>query len=436
MSPTILCRLSHLRSLRLVTSFLVLLMWLPTGSVVAADWPQWGGPQRDFHVAGVDLGPWPEDGLKVLWDQPLGKGYSSIAAQDGRLYTLYREEQEEIVVCIEAATGKRLWSHHYEAIPPPKMRLNYGSGPHSTPLLVDGKVVTIGTTGLLWALDAKSGEALWSHDLWEEFGGTILLRGYAASPISYGNTILVTVGGETHGVMAFDQGDGSVRWHKHSFFNSQSSPILLEVEGQDHLVAFVKDEILAVDPADGELLWRHPHPSTAAYNISTPVWEPRDQILYLSSAYGAGSRALKLSKSEVGAQVEELWFTKRLRIHFTNAVRLGDTIYGSHGNTGAIYVVALDVETGELLWRDRAVKRTNFLVVGEHVLMMESEGRLVLGRLAPEGLTVLSEFQVFEEKSWTIPTLVDGRLYIRNEERIKALELPLKGPGAPQESAS
>ena len=399
-----------------------------TPRLSAETWSQWGGPQRDFQVRGSTLDSWPAEGPKEIWNRPLGAGYSSILAVDGKLFTIYREEEEEVVVALSTETGETLWSHRYDAGTPENMRLGFGTGPHATPLWEKGRLFTVGTAGRLWALDAETGKPLWQKDLWQGLGGTFLYRGYGSSPIVVDDTVVVSVGGEERGAVAFSQKDGAVVWESPPFANSQSSPVLIDLEGHRQLVFFVNDEVVGVDATQGSLLWRHPHPSSAAYNLSTPIWRAEERQLFISSSYGGGSRVLRLSREGEETQVEELWASKRLRIHFTNALLLDDVVYASHGGPGAVLSMAVDFETGELVWRDRAVKRANFLAVGNQVLILEADGRLLLARMSRDGLTIVSEHQLFEEKSWTVPTLLGNRLFVRNEERILALELPVEAP--------
>ncbi len=395
----------------------------------AEDWPQWGGPRRDFHAAPQKLAEtWPEGGPQVLWRRQLGDGYSAVSGVGERLYTLYRAGDEEIVVALAAADGRTVWEHRYAAAHLEGMRMGYGAGPHATPLVAGGRVFATGVTAKLTAVDAGSGKRLWGHDLWQDFGGNVTKRGYACSPIAWGESVIVTVGGPGHGVMAFDQASGAVVWKRHDFSSSQSSPILIELGGQEQLVAFVADEAVGLDPASGDLLWRHPHPTTAVYNIATPIWSPEVQTLFLTSAYGGGSRALHLSRGEGGATgVEELWYSPKMKVHFSNALRFGDHVYGSSGTSGSSFLSAIDLATGEIAWKERRLRRVNLVRVGDTAIAIEEEGRLALVGLAPEGLTIHAEAQVVEDTSraWTVPTVIGRRLYVRVEEILLAFELPV-----------
>ena len=401
---------------------------LVAGSAAAQDWPQWGGPGRDFVVADPGLAQsWPDGGLAPLWSRPLGEGYSGIAVVGDRLFTLYGEGEDEAVVALATATGKELWSHRYEAPRPDGMRLNYGPGPHATPLVAGDRVFSVGTTGQLLALDAATGELLWRHDLWRDHDGFRLRRGYGASPIAWGETVIVPVGGEAPGAMAFAAADGAVVWRSDRFDPAQSSPIVVEVGDTSQLVLFIQDEVVGLDPGNGALLWRHPHKAFGPYNISTPV-AGRDGTIFVSSSYNGGSRLLQLKRDEGSTRVEELWHSKRMGIQFTNALRVGDRFVGSTGRSGGM-VAALDAASGELAWRSRDIGRASYIRVGEQILALEAEGRLLLLELGADGPTVLAETQLLESQTWTVPALGGSTLYVRDREHILAVELPLSTGG-------
>ena len=395
-------------------------------SAQAEDWPQWAGPTRDFKVSLADdlSETWPESGLKQLWRQPLGLGYSSIAVVGERLYTMDREADTERIVCLSTVDGKTLWAFSYEAPHLDGMRTGYGTGPHGTPLVIDGRLFVVGTTGLLHALNAEDGSLLWQKDLWGELGGTFLVRGYASSPIALGDSVIVTVGGEGQGFMAFDRGSGKELWRGTTFDNSQSSPVLVDVGTADQtdliLVAFVNNEIVAADPNSGKELWRVEHKSGAAYNITTPVFDPKNHHLFISSAYGGGTRALKISR----AGAEELWHTGRMKIQFTNIVWLDGFLYGTTGNVGTVILAGVDAGDGKMLWKDRQIRRSQLLDLGQgRLLALSEDGELILARPNAQGVEILSQTSLGESKTWTIPTVIHDRMYLRNEGMISAYSL-------------
>jgi outer membrane protein assembly factor BamB len=402
---------------------LLLIATLVTGPAASEDWPAWGGPRRDFSVIDPGLSAeWPRDGLDVLWDRPLGEGYSGIAVVDDRLYTMFSEGDEEVIIALEASSGAPHWQHRYSISPWDGMRLGYGKGPHATPTIADGRVFAVGTTAVLTALEAATGRLLWQVDLWAEYGSGRLRRGYGSSPFLHEGRLLMPLGGDG-GIVALDPATGELLWQQPGFASAQSSPVVAELGGQELLILFAQDEVVGLRPADGGLLWRLPHESLGPYNISTPVLGP-DDLLFVSSSYGGGAQGIRLQADSGTVRAESLWRSNRLSIHFTNAIRIADHVYGSSGR-GTAVTTALDMRTGELAWRTREISRANFLRVGDRALALEEDGRLLLLGLTPEGPQITAETRLVDRQTWTIPTLVGSTLFVRDRQRIFAVRLPL-----------
>ena len=183
-----------------------------SGAAAAADWPQWGGPDRNFRLpAGIKAPGWPAAGPKQLWARDLGDGYSSIVVSRNVLYTMYRKGSQDVVIALDPATGKTVWETGIDAPHSSGMNLEAGPGPHSTPLVIGDRIFVTTVIAHLVALDRSTGKRLWSHDLWKEFKGTFLERGYASSPLAYKGAVIVPVGGAERALMAFRQSDGSAR---------------------------------------------------------------------------------------------------------------------------------------------------------------------------------------------------------------------------------
>jgi outer membrane protein assembly factor BamB len=404
-----------------------LLLLMTTAALAqSSDWAQWGGPQRNFISDAKGLAStWPATGPRRLWQRALGEGYSAIAVERGMLFTMYRKDENEIVIALDAATGKTVWEFSYAAPFSSQYDMTNGPGPHATPLVSGDLVFTAGATGKLHCLDKKTGKLVWSHDLLNEFQGTLRVNGYSCSPVAYKDKIVMMVGGPSSSLVAFNRKDGSVAWKKHDFKNSTSSPIIINVDGQDQLVAFMYGEVIGVDPNSGNLLWSQPHPVEYGLNTSTPVWGP-DDLLFMSSGYGGGSRVLKLSRVGDKTNVEELWANRLMRIHFTNAIRVGDSIYGSSGDFGPAPFTAVDVKTGNVLWRHRSFPRASFLFADGRFIILDEDGQLLLATATREGLTVTSKVELLSNPSWTVPSLSGTRLYLRDRKNIIALELGLQ----------
>jgi len=399
-------------------------------------WRQWGGPNRNFIVEATGLAEeWPDGGPPILWSRPLGTGHSAILVDEGRLFTMYRVgngrakqgpwEAEELVIALDARTGETIWEYRY---PSNIEDFNFGAGPHSTPIVVGDRLFTIGTNKQLHAFDKRTGKVLWSHDLVKEFNApTLLIRpivkaGYGCSPLAFGDTILCSVGGPGQSVMAFRQSDGAVAWKNGDFLTSEAAPILIELAGRQQLVIFGGGTVQGMDPSSGKVLWSHPHDPGNDLNCGTPLWGG-DDILFLSSAYKAGSRAIRLRQEGDQTLPEELWFNARVRFMFLSSLRIGDTLYGTAGDFGPAFLTAIDVKTGETLWQRRGFGRASLLQAGGKTIILDEDGDLALATMTPEGVTIHSEAKVFDTTSWTVPTLVGTTLYGRDREKIVALDL-------------
>ncbi len=402
----------------LLASFLL----LSVSAQAQSDWTQWGGPNRDFVINSKGLAAtWPATGPKQVWSRPLGAGHSAILASGNTLYTTYGVDEQEVVIALAADTGKTIWEYKY-ASPSAGMNYEYGIGPHSTPLLVGDLLYSVGATGKLFALDKKTGKVAWSHDLWKEYGGTKMDRGYSCSPIAYKNTIILTLGGQGQTLIAFNQKDGTVAWKNQTLDMSPSSPIIVNVDGQDQLIAFLGKVVAGLDPNNGNLIWTHPHVTEWGLNISVPVWG-KDNLLFISSAYSGGSRVLKLTQKDGKMNVAEVWASRRMRLHHGTAIRIGDYVYGSSGDFGPAFFAAVNVKTGEIAYQDRSFPKSNLVLAGERLIILDEDGNLALATASPTELKVISKVSVLKNLAWTVPTLVGTKLYLRDRRTITALDL-------------
>lgn len=422
-----------------VLAILVFIPSLVAGTQSDATWTQWGGPNRDFIIASPPLAnSWPEDGPPMLWSRPLGVGHSAILAEDGMLFTMYRVgsatrrgtwNEEETVVALDAATGEMLWEHTY---PSRNENFQYGAGPHSTPLIVGDRLFTIGTNKQFYAFDKHTGEALWHHDLIADFGAPplqlrpVVTAGYGCSPIAYKETIICSVGGPGQSVMAFNQSGGSVVWRGGDFLFGQAPPVLINVDGQEQLIIVGGASINGMDPDTGEVLWAVAHDPGNDLNITAGLWGDNN-VLFVSSAYRAGSHALHLSLDGDITTVDDLWYSKRLQLMFLNTIRIGDWVYGTAGTFGPKFMTAINVITGEPAWRERGFGHASMVRADGKFIIMDEDGDLVLVTMSPEGIEELARASIFDTTSWTVPTLVGTTLYARDRQKIVALDLGPSG---------
>jgi outer membrane protein assembly factor BamB len=403
------------------------------GGASPADWTQFGGPTRDFMVESTGLADsWPASGPRRLWSRTLGDGHSSILVDGGRLFTMYRPlsggatpHEEEVVVALDARSGNTLWeSRHDGSIR--DLDVSRGLGPYSTPIVVGNRLFAVTTRRELLALDKASGKRLWGHDLKTEFGAPLedsYHGGYSCSPVAYKNTIILMMGGRDQAVAAFDQATGALVWKTGNFGASPSSPTLVTIDGQQQLLLLGGDVVMGLDPRSGRTLWSHPHATDFGLGVSIPVWSQSSHLLFLSSAYKAGSRVLELHQQGGTTTVAERWFSRRMRVHFGSIIRLGDHVYASSGDFGPAFLMALDMKTGNVAWQERAFSKSQLLYADGKFIILDEDGQLGLASMSPAGLTVLAKAPVLQNISWTPPTLVGTTLYARDRRTAVALDL-------------
>ena len=392
----------------------------------AAQWPQWGGPSRDFSIA-RGTAPWDAAGPQRLWTRPLGDGFSGIVVAEGLAFTSYRDGDADVTVALDARTGETRWEHRADAPFRETCSEQLGAAPRSTPLAAGSWLFTVSAGGKLQALERANGRLAWQQELYGEQPALVRACGYSASPIAVGDAVIVPAGGPGRAVMSFAMRDGAIRWQRHDFAVGYSSPIAIAVGGQTQLVMLMGEAVIGIEPESGALLWQHPHPTYADVNVMTPIWSG-DGVLFISSGYDGGSRALRLTRAGDATRVEELWAHKRFRVHFGNAVRIGRMMIGSNGDFSSAPVAGIDIDTGEVLWRSRASARASFLALGAQVLMLSEDGRLVLATPTREGLRVDAEAAILDGVAWTAPAVADGVLLVRDRRVIAAYALPSGSP--------
>lgn len=377
-----------------------------------AQWPQWGGPERDFRSPATGLADaWPESGPKRLWERELGPGYSSIVSDDGRLFTLALSAEHETVVALDAKTGASLWEYRLRAV-------SGNEPPNSTPVLAGDKLYALGFSGLLCALDKESGKLAWSHDLLTEYGAKQPMYGFAASPLAYRDALIVPVGGKGFGVAAFALADGKLLWHAHDFDEIYASPLLIEVEGEAQVAVLTAERIAGLDPANGALLWSEPIENAGGQNIATPVWSA--DRLYVTSGT-RGSVALKLARKDGKTQVEHAWKNDK-QIAQTTVVQVGDYLYGSTGHD-KLFVTAVHAATGAVAWQHEGFSVANLVAADGKLVLLDYDGVLALCTASSAGLKVHSKAKVLEPQAFTPPTLAGQTLYLRDLKSLLALDL-------------
>lgn len=393
---------------------------VPPSATAEIGWPQWQGPFRDARApAGPLRTDWDKNPPKLVWQAPCGGGFSSLAVVGGKVYTLERQGGNERVICLDAATGQLAWSNTYPAHPAGDDR-TYDNGPRATPAIDGNRVYTLGGSGVLMCLQmpdapGQKAKVLWFHELYES---SVPRWGVASSPLIEGNLVIVYGGGGYGTVAAFDKITGELCWRAGSNPPGYSSPVAATVHGVRTIFALTGDALLCVRP-DGKLMTSYPWNTRFEGNIATPIVV--DDYVFISSAYGQGAALLRILPK--GDEIRLSAVYKRanlLQNHHASSVYKDGYLYGFHGDTTAfLKCINLRDGTEKEDWSGPRKKGT-LILADRHLIILTQGGELILAEATPEEFRPVATIPdvLSGSRTWALPVLVDGRLYLRDDEKV------------------
>ena len=416
-----------MRTLIVLAAIVLSLLSLPISSGVVAtgfaqsmDWFQWRGPNRDGHSAEIGLlEEWPSGGPREIWRATgAGTGFSSFSASNNRLFTLGARANVEYVIAFDATSGNRLW----EVPNGQRFRNDMGDGPRSTPTVDGDRVYAFGGTGELVCLEAASGKKLWSLNVVNQFGGNTPYWGYSESPLIVGDRIILNAGGRRASIVAINKLNGQTIWQQHNDDAGYSSPMLLRTGSLQQVVFFTGQRGLAVDPRDGRLLWSYNRASNSTANIATPI--VRGNRVFFSSDYGTGAALVEVRAAGNIASAQEVYFTRDMRNHHASSVVVGDHIYGFSSSI----LTALKFDTGEMAWRNRSVGKGSLIYADERLYLYSEQGTVGLAEATPTEYRERGRFSIKASgpPTWSHPIITDGRLVIRDQDTVYAYDVKAK----------
>jgi outer membrane protein assembly factor BamB len=378
---------------------------------LGADWPQYLGPKRDGSSpeAGL-LRAFPKDGPKVLWEKKAGPGWAGPVVAGERVILFSRDGNQEVVECVDAATGKEVWKQTYKTL----YRDDFGfdDGPRSTPLIAEGKVFTLGADGELAGWELASGKPLWRRNVNQDYKPPKGFFGTATSPMLAGGKLLVNVGAKGAGVVAFDPATGKELWKATDQGVSYSSPVVAKIGGEELAVFFTRQGLLALTPDKGEVRYEHPwRPRiNASVNAASPVVSG-DRI-FLSTSYGTGAILLEAVKGEL----KEIWKgDESLSCHYNTPVLVKGQLYGIDGRQEyGPRLRCVDFATGKVRWSKEGFGCAALVVADGVILALAEGGDVVLFEPTPEAFKEIARATVLAKPVRAAPALAGGRLYARD----------------------
>jgi outer membrane protein assembly factor BamB len=379
-------------------------------------WPGFRGPNRDSVVHATSIRTdWTANPPAELWRRPVGPGWSSFAAGSELIYTQEQRGDSELVSCYKLSTGEPVWTHtdhtrFWES--------NAGAGPRGTPTLDNGRVYSLGATGIVNGLDASTGSLLWTHDAAADTGAKTPTWGFSSSPLVTAGLVIVAAGPH---LIAYDVATGEKRWKLAGSAGSYSSPQLLSIGGVPQIVFLDGEQATSVSPFSGTVFWRH---SWSGAKMLQPAAGPDGSLLIATAdmSGGAGIRNLRLARLASNWNVTERWTSTGLKPYFNDFVVHRNQAFGFDG----AILASISLEDGRRKWKGGRYGHGQLLLLAgqDLMLVLSEDGELALVAASPDNFQELARFKAIEGKTWNHPALVGDTLLVRNGEEMAAFRLP------------
>jgi outer membrane protein assembly factor BamB len=371
----------------------------------AQDYPQWRGKSSDGSASAfIAPSTWP-DSLTRRWSVEVGEGYATPLVIGDTVYVFARRDGNEVLLAIDVSSGAERWRSAYPLpYAPSGPTVAHGSGPKATPLFHEGKLFTLGISGILSAFDAKTGKRLWQTAAPAE----VPFYSAASSPVGATGVVIVHPG-NYEPLTAFDVNTGAIKWRAGAggFF---MSPLTVTLGGVSQVVSVTQQGVIGVSPDNGAVLW-------------TQAWAGGGMGGTMPIAYGDtilvgagnGLMAFRPSQKDGAWVTETLWQTSDVTFYLSNPVVVGDTVFGlSQRDRGQYF--ALDAKTGKVLWLGPARQATNTAVVkaGELLFLLNDNAELIVARASQTAFEPLKRYTVADSATWAQPTLSGKRIFVKD----------------------
>jgi len=407
---------------------------LPDASTSAGgDWSGFRGARRDGLCLEKGLLPsWPSDGPKLLWkSEGFGKGYSSVAISNGRLFTMGDRpdsgKDSQFVLAFDLNTRKELWGTR---VGPP-----HTDGPRCTPTLDGDLLYALGTEGDLVCLETASGKQRWHKNLVRDFHGQMMsMWKFSESPLVDGDKLICTPGGKDVAIAALNKKTGEPIWTcklpdlgpKGKDGAGYSSAVAAEIDGVRQYIQILGRGAVGVNARDGKLLWSYNRIANEVANVPAPI--VRDNYVFVTTSYKTGSALLKISAKEGAFSAQEVYFLDPTQFenHHGGVVLVGDYLYGGHGlNRGQ--PVCIHLPTGEIAWKPKAPGRGSAAVLyaDGHLIFRYDRGEVFWIEATPREFHVAGNFKPItaDGPAWAYPVVQDKRLYLRHNNVLACYDL-------------
>lgn len=400
--------------------------------VTEDDWPGFRGHRRDGVISGVAIRRnWKQRPPQLLWKHPVGAGWSSFAVVSNFAITQEQRGVWECVVCYDSQTGAEVWNHKDLTR---FSELSGGDGPRATPTVYENRIYSLGATGILNCLEAATGRRLWSVNVLEAGSVSNLQWGMCGAPLIYGDFVIVTPGAQVYGtdgseatyvpssaVAAYDRFTGRKIWSRGEAEGSYSSPHSAMFNEQPHLLVFNADGLAGYNPQSGTKLWNFSWTNTPRTNVAQPLVISDDTLL-IGTGYGRGCVLLRIEHKRETWSARAVWKSTRLRLKFSNAVIRNGYVYGLDEQV----LVCLRLSDGRQMWKRGRYGFGQLIRVDDLLVIQMESGEVALVEASPKKHRELGRFSAIKGNTWNDPVLCRGLLFVRNDREAACYDVGLK----------
>lgn len=381
--------------------------------VFAQDWPQWRGSNRDGKASGF-MAPqtWPKE-LVQKWKTTVGSGDATPALVGDKLYVFTRQGENEVILCLNATDGKELWQDKYAAKPVTGPAAGQHPGPRSSPTVAEGKVVTLGASGVVSCIDAASGKSLWRNEEFKEVPRFFT----STSPMVVDGMAVVQLGGAGDGtIVAFDLASGKPKWKQAGDGPGYASPVLMTVEGTKQIVTLTEKSVVGLDVAEGKILWQIPFaPKGMAYNAATPIVDEQTVIF---AGQGRGTKAVKIEKQGDGFAAKELWVNDQLAPQFNSPVLKDGLLFGL-ADKGFLFCI--DAKSGKTAWTDTTSHGRGFCAIvdaGSVLLALPANSELIAFKPDGTQYAEVAKIKLSDTQTYAHPVIAGKRIFVKDHDAV------------------
>ena len=406
--------------------FLLALLLLSSKAKLQID--EWRGTNRaGIYNESNLLKTWPAESPSEIWTLGnIGNGFVSPVFSSENFFISGEVDSMEILYCFNLK-GVKQWQ---TTLGREWMKSRRGS--RSAPTIVDNYIY-IGTgMGNLFCLKKNDGKIIWSKDLVKDFEGILPLHGHSEAALVDGNTVFWTPGGKEYNVVAMDPFTGKIIWSNKGFGerSGYNSPKLIELPSRNILVTFSAYHLMGFDSKSGQLLWWHEQdnfppdkrtPGNGDTHSNTVIYEA-GSIYYEA---GDGNCGVKLSLSEDGTRIKEVWRNKSFDGYMGGIVKIGNYLYGT--GTAKPMLISINATTGELT--DSLRIGSGALISADKMLYYYTQkGDMMLLSYNEGKIEKVSSFRIKKgtAEHFSHPVINKGVLYQRHGNVLLAFDIHKK----------